>query len=145
MGRVKLEYGQFKAKKTFYNGVMFDSNLEARTAEALDEIGIRWSFHETCFRDRRFPYGQYTPDFMLQDGRFVEVAGVFDDRHERNAQVLTHLLGSTGERPTLIVVDGNGDCREWFETEVDGETAICSRTCYQFDSSGNLFQAASKA
>ena len=135
-------YGQFKAKKTFYKGTMFDSNLEARTAEALDEIGIGWSFHEACFRDRRFPYGQYTPDFMLNDGRFVEVAGVFDERHERNAQVLTHLLGSTGDRPTLIVVDGDGNCREWFETEIDGETAILHRECHQFGQSGNLFEDA---
>lgn len=137
-----MGYEQFKAKKTFYNGVWFDSNLEARAAEAFDALGIRWEFHTICFRDRRFPYGQYTPDFKLSDGRYVEVAGVFDDRHAQNTVVLTDLLGSTGEKPLLIVVNGKGECQEWFKTHVNGERFIAHRTCYSFDPSGNLFKAA---
>lgn len=137
-----MGYGQFKAKKTFYSGVWFDSNLEARTAEALDALGIQWEFHADCFRDRGFPYGQYTPDFKLGDGRYVEVAGVFDERHSRNAQTLARLLGAGGDAPMLIVVNGNGDCTEWFVSEQRGMKSVLSRTCYQFGADANIFKAA---
>lgn len=139
-----MGYEQYRAKRTFYKGIWFDSNLEARTAEALDALGIQWQFHADCFRDSRFPYNQYTPDFKLADGRYIEVAGFFDERHEMNARVLSMLLGAGGDKPMLIVVDGNGDCKEWFVTSIGngGEEITLSRTCYQFGPDANIFKAA---
>ena len=137
-----MGYEQYRAKRTYYKGIWFDSNLEARTAEALDALGVQWEFHADCFRDREFSYGQYTPDFKLADGRYIEVAGVFDKRHSRNAQTLARLLGAGGDAPKLIVVNGDGDCTEWFVSGPDNRKMVLSRTCYQFSSDANIFKAA---
>lgn len=81
-------YGTYQAKRTFYNGVWFKSNLEARVAEALDDLGVRWEYETRCFRDRRYEGGQYTPDFWLPECfAYLEVAGVIDERHMNNALV----------------------------------------------------------
>ncbi len=115
-------YDKYKAKKTNYNGTWFDSNLEARTAEALDKLNIRWTFHENCFRGGMFPKGVYTPDFCLPDLRtFIEVAGVFDERHEGNVRVLADLLDGDG---SVTVVDGDGDMSEWVKKEINGERRV---------------------
>ena len=64
----------------------FKSNLEAKTAEAFDRLGIRWEYESRCFRDYRYSGGQYTPDFWLPDAyTYVEVVGRIDDRHFFNA------------------------------------------------------------
>ena len=136
----ELSYGDYKAKKTYYGGTMFDSNLEAKTAQALDALGVKWSFHEVCFRDSDFPYGQYTPDFHLEErNAFVEVAGVFDERHKKNVYTLCKILGSESDDPCVIVVDGNGDMSGYFVE--DG--ALKFRTAAFGDGrTSNLFEAA---
>ena len=76
----------YQAKRTNYKGMWFKSNLEAKTAEAFDRLGIRWEYESRCFRDRRYSGGQYTPDFWLPDAyTYVEVVGRIDDRHYNNA------------------------------------------------------------
>lgn len=137
-----MGYEKYKAKRTFYGGTWFDSNLEARTAESLDALGISWEFHADCFRDRRFPYGQYTPDFKLGGGAYVEVAGVFDDRHRRNVRTLCEILGSPADNPLVMVVDGNGDVRGYFVE--DGQLKF-RNAAFGDGRTPNLFEAASGA
>ena len=78
----------YQAKKTNYRGIWFKSNLEAKTAEAFDRLGVRWEYESRCFRDCRYSGGQYTPDFWLPDNHtYVEVVGRPDERHLQNAIV----------------------------------------------------------
>ena len=96
---------RIKAKKTLYKGIWFKSNLEARVAEAFDKLQVEWSYEHMCFKDFRFHGGQYTPDFYLaKQDLYVEVAGVWDERHVDNARVLTTDYGLE-----LMGVDGDGD------------------------------------
>ena len=140
-----MEYGEFKAKKTFYNGVWFDSALESRVAEALDDLRIKWDFHKYAFRDKHFPYGQYTPDFVLGDGRVVEVAGIFDDRHSRNTHILAHLMKSKSHKPMVLVINGDGDTTEWYCYYENGEEYITSRSGDPWNGFSNIFAAAQRA
>lgn len=76
------------AKRTKYRGIWFKSSLEARVAEALDELGVAWEYESRGFRDKAYSGGQYTPDFYLPDLHvYIEVVGRIDERHLRNAQV----------------------------------------------------------
>ena len=78
----------YQAKKTNYRGIWFKSNLEGKTAEAFDRLGVRWEYESRCFRDCRYSGGQYTPDFWLPDNHtYVEVVGRPDERHLQNAIV----------------------------------------------------------
>jgi hypothetical protein len=139
------EYGKFKAKRTFYSGIWFDSMLESRVAEALDDLGIGWEFHTSALRDKSFPYGRYTPDFMLKDGRIVEVAGVFDPRHDRNTRVLAHILKSNINAPTVLVIDGDGNTTEWYCYTQNGVEYTGNRVGQPWNGLTNIFDAANKA
>lgn len=106
-----------RAKKTYYRGAWYDSNAEAKVAEALDDIGIVHEYHRQCFRDKRFPWGQYTPDFHLPNtDTYIEVAGVLDQRHRGNLATFCEIIGSN---------DANNGWRVWF---VDSEGN--ARACY---------------
>lgn len=114
------EYSKYRAKATNYHGVWFKSNLEAKVAQALDALGIAWEYERRCFRDERFPYDQFTPDFHLpSNGTYVEACGVFDARHSSNVRVLCEIVGSTRDAPRVVVVDGHGNARGCWV--VDGE------------------------
>ena len=102
----------YKAKKTFYRGTWYDSNTEAKIAEALDDMGMVYEYHCQCFRDKRFQYGQYTPDFHLPNtDTYIEVAGVLDQRHRGNLTTFCELVGSydPGNAWRVWFVDGNGN------------------------------------
>jgi len=98
----------------------FKSNLEAKTAEAFDLLGIRWEYESRCFRDRRYSGGQYTPDFYLPDVyTYIEVVGKPDARHIGNAKVFCETQGIPTEgiwnirtlsenAPDFAFVIGNG-------------------------------------
>ena len=106
-----MGYEEHKAKQTHYGGIWFDSNMEAKTAESLDILGIPFEFHTKCFRDRRFPYKQYTPDFYLPStDAYIEVCGVFDKRHEDNVRTLCDILqvGTDGAPRVMVVGSGTG-------------------------------------
>lgn len=105
-----MGYERYSAKRTYYHGTWFRSNLEARVAQALTALGIAWEYERQCFRDERFPHDQYTPDFHLPNsGAYVEVCPALDERHRANVSVLCELLGSTRDEPRVVVVDGSGD------------------------------------
>lgn len=98
------KYGKIKAKRTYYKGILFKSNLEAKVAESFDVLHIPWKYEETCFRGSSYVGGQYTPDFFLPNlGLYVEVAGVWDLRHEINALTF---IRENGKK--LITIDGDG-------------------------------------
>lgn len=104
-----MGYETYQAKRTFYRGTWYDSNLEARVAESLDALGVAHEYHRQCFRDARFPWGQYTPDFHLpNEGAYVEVAGVFDERHQRNVATLCDIMGVRSPRDHRVLVVGGG-------------------------------------
>lgn len=114
-------YARHPAKKTKYAGIWFKSNLEAKTAEALDAIGVKWLYEPMCFRDSRYSGGQYTPDFWLPDDcTYIEVVGKIDDRHLENGVVFCELEnvirpdynmteGPSSERPQYAFVVGGGN------------------------------------
>lgn len=109
-----------KAKKMYYNGEKFDSNLESKTAEALDDLDIPWEYHRQGCRSRGFPGGQYTPDFYLPGlSAYVEVAGVWDETHRVRAELFIKLMHcydwdasfndiAQGGAPRFVAVDGQG-------------------------------------
>jgi len=72
--------------ETLYSGTYFRSRLEARWAVFMDCAGIEWSY-EPAWVNIKFPGGveiNWRPDFLLEDGRWVEVKGSLDERaHER--------------------------------------------------------------
>lgn len=79
---------EIAAKRTKYRGIWFKSSLEARVAEALDELGVAWEYESRGFRGSRYRGGQYTPDFYLPElSVYIEVVGRIDDRHLHNARV----------------------------------------------------------
>lgn len=114
-------YARHPAKKTKYAGIWFKSNLEAKTAEALDAIGVKWLYEPMCFRNSRYSGGQYTPDFWLPDDcTYIEVVGKIDDRHLENGMVFCELEnvirpdhnmteGPSSERPQYAFVVGGGN------------------------------------
>lgn len=104
----------YRAKSTFYRGVWYDSNTEAKVAEALDDIGIVYEYHRQCFRDKRFPWGQYTPDFHLPNtDTYIEVAGVLDQRHRGNLTTFCEIVGSCdpGNIWRVWFIDGEGNAK----------------------------------
>lgn len=102
-----------QAKRTFYGGTWYRSMAEARTAESFDRLGIPFEYESIAVRGPGFECGRYTPDFhvMLPDA-IVEVAGVWDGRHARQARALCEALGIEGPEAmagTLFLsVDGRG-------------------------------------
>lgn len=136
----------YQAKKTNYRGMWFKSNLEAKTAEAFDRLGIRWEYESRCFRDYRYSGGQYTPDFWLPDNHtYVEVVGRPDDRHVQNAIVFCATQDAfcpdfddfsndkllSDEMPGFVFIVGDGyACTPHQSIDADGsdrlEIAYCS-------------------
>ena len=106
--------GRLKAKRTYYDGRWYDSKLEASVAKALDAAGMPYEVKPTTFMGSGYSGGQYTPDFFLKacGGIFLEVCGVFDERHQRNAaQVLRDLPSmnsrdGTSNRYAYVMGDG---------------------------------------
>jgi len=62
---------------TTYDGVRYDSRLEARRVVWFEQVGIRFQYHPST---QRISHGKlYTPDFFLPDyGVFVEIKPYYD-------------------------------------------------------------------
>lgn len=118
-------YDTYQVKKANYNGMWFKSNLEARTAEALDSLGISWQYESRVFRDRRYRGGQYTPDFYLPYlYTYIECVGRIDERHWVNAELFCKsqnaMMDEWGEAPrtsekspSFVFVIGDGWLKTW--------------------------------
>jgi hypothetical protein len=61
MSVLQRGYRMIPAVPTVYRGVRMRSRLEARSAHALDELGIPWVYEPRTF-------GRYLPDFQLWPG-----------------------------------------------------------------------------
>lgn len=134
-------YDEFQPKVTNYNGKWFESNLEARTAEALDSLGIKWHYESRCFRNRKYRGGQYTPDFYLPDlYTYIEVVGKIDERHWKNAELFclsqNAMIDEWGEtprvtdiKPSFVFVTGNGWLKTWSRYTEIGAPAVSVNRC----------------
>lgn len=127
----------YQAKRTNYKGMWFKSNLEAKTAEALDRLGIRWEYESRCFRDHRYSGGQYTPDFYLPDVyTYIEAVGKLDQRHRSNAMLFCDTQGIPTEGiwdvrilsedvPDFVFIVGDGSARRVNRFDEDCLTYDC--------------------
>ena len=103
------EVNTIQAFRTFYNGILFRSRLEARWAIFFNACGIKWDYEPEGYQ---LGNGQgYLPDFLLHGlvGRiegdlYVEVKGKMtqNDTEKIRAFVGVNSDGSP-ERPLLIV------------------------------------------
>jgi hypothetical protein len=138
-----MAYEQFQAKRTFYHGTWFKSNLEARVAQAFTTLGMPYEYERQCFRDERFPYEQFTPDFHLPNtDAYVEVCGSFDQRHRSNVHVLCEIVGSTRDDPSVLVINSRGDVFGYY---VESGEVGCRQAAWELPSGGktmNVFDAA---
>lgn len=135
-------YDTYQAKKANYNGMWFKSNLEARTAEALDGLGVTWEYERRVFRDRRYRGGQYTPDFYLPGlFTYVECVGRIDERHWANAELFCMSQNAsidewgepprTTERsPSFVFVTGDGWMKTWTPHTDAGAPSVSVSRCH---------------
>lgn len=64
-----------QAQKDWYNGIEFRSKLESKTAQALDNIGIRYEYEPEGYKLTNGMW--YRPDFWLPDVKqFIECKGI---------------------------------------------------------------------
>lgn len=83
--------------------------MEAKVAESLDAHGVPWEYEPCCFRDSRFSYGQYTPDFRIPESEkqtpvFIEVCGEYDDFHKGKCETLARIIHEQGMPMNITVV-----------------------------------------
>lgn len=136
-----MGYEDYKSKRTHYKGVWFKSNLEARVAQAFNTLGIAWEYERQCFRDERFPYDQYTPDFHLPNSdRYVEVCVALDEKHKEKLSVLCDILGATEDTIRIMVIDGDGTCSSCYMN--DGRFERRAVIWSKHGNTDNLFDAA---
>lgn len=70
---------EVQAQKDVYKGIEFRSKLESKTAQALDNTGIKWRYEPEGYKLSNGMW--YKPDFWLPDARqFVECKGVMDEK-----------------------------------------------------------------
>lgn len=72
---------QIKAIKTTYNGILFNSRLEARWAYIFDQLNLSWMYEPEGFESN----GQrYLPDFYIKNWEcFVEVKNPVNPAKEK--------------------------------------------------------------
>lgn len=109
---------EIRPKKTIYRGQTYRSMAEAKTAEALDRLGLTFEYECAAARGPLYVGGQYTPDFWVPDlNAYIEVAGVWDERHERNTAEFAQEMNCYGwfdgdrsciGKPYMMMVNGDG-------------------------------------
>lgn len=113
-----------QAKKTYYKGIWFKSSLEQKVAEALDNLGIDWGYEDHKLVDDRFEFGCYTPDFYLPEmSTFIEVAGNWDYRHQKQAIVFHKVMEEAGS--PVLDLETFDDCEDTvIYINIDGDGNI---------------------
>ncbi|MBM6756745.1 hypothetical protein H6A18_09545 [Collinsella tanakaei] len=107
---------EIKPKITYFMGERYRSMAEAKTAESLHRLGLAYDYEAAAARGPQYIGGQFTPDFFVPEmNMFMEVAGVWDERHRLNsAQFIRDMSldGWTGDGcpcPARFArVDGDG-------------------------------------
>lgn len=98
------------ARKVAYNGVSFRSSYEVRVAQALDRLGVKWTYEPQRFHLGKFTY---LPDFYLPDaGAYWEVKGFY--RYLDQQKVNTF----RDQHPELPLVVFTERCIELLEAQV---------------------------
>ena len=70
-----LYINDLQAQKDWYNGIEFRSKLESKTAQALDNISIRYEYEPEGYKLTNGMW--YRPDFWLPDVKqFIECKGI---------------------------------------------------------------------
>ena len=157
---------QLQAQPTEYGGICFRSKLEAKTAQALDNIGIPYIYEPEGFQLTNGLW--YKPDFYLPDAKqFIECKGKMTERDSAKICGLVHdtkfpvlvlsydnamlFVGGNYDTPdTLGVVVMNnddylfiGECnncgKRYFYTEYDSYRCPC---CNYYDGDHTLTQIA---
>lgn len=84
--------GEVQAQKDVYNGIEFRSKLESKTAQAFDNIGIRYEYEPDGYKLSNGMW--YRPDFWLPDANeFVECKGVMS---KEDSAKIVGLVEDTG-------------------------------------------------
>ena len=113
-GHTAVGYGGIEPNHPLYKGRRYDSDLECNVAKRLDELGIAYT-PQANINDDKYPFGHYTADFYLpQQGCYIEVTPVWDERHETCCRV-THESGRN-----IVVIDGQGYRCDWEGKRLDG-------------------------
>lgn len=136
---------RYQAKKAYYKGIEFKSNLESRVAQAFDILGIKWQYESVVFRGPDFnpPRYQYTPDFYLPTvGRYVEVCGVYDERHKNNLYALCKELESTSIRPKVSLIQSEGFIEDMYLVFLKGGPVMYSKRVKLHGEEQSIFDAA---
>ena len=101
-----------KAIRTYYNGILFRSKLEAQWAKFFDKIGIKWIYEPEGYT---FADGtQYLPDFYLPESdAYFEVKGIMNDKDMHKIEMLI-------KESSKAVIIGEPDgsftaCNRWWD------------------------------
>ena len=91
-----------QAQKTTYNGIEFRSKLEAKTAQALDNLGIEYEYEPQGYQLSNGMW--YRPDFWLPyAGEFIECKGVM--KNEDMAKIVG--LVKDTDAPVVVISYNN--------------------------------------
>lgn len=122
------------AKKTYYNGKLYKSKLEAETAMALDRLGLAFSYESfaiigASYRDGR----QYTPDFYIHNlDVMLECTGPVDAEHVEmvrafcNATSYVGLSDSEPDDGLFFIVGDGGKLYDPFNLDASVVVALTS-------------------
>ena len=87
-----------QAQKDWYNGIEFRSKLESKTAQAFDNLGVKYEYEPDGYKLSNGLW--YKPDFYLPDAhQFAECKGVMSN--EDSAKIVG-LVEDTG-KPVLVL------------------------------------------
>ena len=105
-----------KAQADIYNGIEFRSKLESKTAQAFDNIGIRYEYEPSGYKLTNGMW--YRPDFYLPDAnQFVECKGVMSSV---DSAKIVGLVEDEGV-PVVVLSYDNAMIVMRFWNEPDGE------------------------
>lgn len=90
-----------QAQEDWYNGIKFRSKLESKTAQALDNLNIKYVYEPDGYKLSNGMW--YKPDFFLPDAQqYIECKGVMSK--EDSAKILG-LVHDTGKSVVAISYD----------------------------------------
>lgn len=90
--------GELQAQRDWYNGIEFRSKLESKTAQALDNIGIRYEYEPDGYKLSNGMW--YRPDFWLPDAKqFIECKGVMSST---DSAKVVGLVKDTGRQVLVL-------------------------------------------
>ena len=111
--------GEPQAQRDWYNGIEFRSKLESKTAQALDNIGIRYEYEPDGYKLTNGMW--YRPDFYLPDARqFIECKGKMEST---DSAKIVGLVEDTG-MPVLVLSYENSMMIMRFFNKQDGAIEI---------------------